>query len=81
MNVSDLGELTDLADYGQKLYLLGHRGIQVSSPSGRWVSDFIQVDGATAMAAKGRFLLVAGNESLEIVDLSPYQVGLASPAE
>jgi hypothetical protein len=81
MDVSELGELSDLADYGPKLYLLGQRGIQVSSPAGRWVSDFIQVDGDTAMASKGRFLFVAGNESLEIVDLSPYQVGLASPAE
>ena len=82
LNNSELGELNDIAADGNHLYLLGHRGIQVTGLGGRWVADFIQVHGSDRMASKGRFLLVAGSDAVEVVDLSPYLTDSpASPAK
>lgn len=81
LNSSELGELNDVAWDGQRLYLLGHRGIQVAGPGASWVGDFIQVSGRHHMASKGRFLLVAGTAGVEVVDLSPYWASPASPAK
>jgi hypothetical protein len=82
LNNSELGELNDVASDGEHLYLLGHRGIQVTGRGARWVGDFIQVHGHDRMASKGRFLLVAGSDAVEVVDLSPYlTTSPASPAK
>jgi hypothetical protein len=55
-------------------YLLGDRGLQIASNHGKTVSDSIQVHGDSAMALSGRYVFVAGDRTLEVVDIGPYQV-------
>jgi hypothetical protein len=77
----ELGQVNDLIADGSYLYLLGARGLQVTDPLGRGIWDFIQVEAADAMARKGRFLLIGGRKTLEVVDVSAYRVAAASPAD
>jgi hypothetical protein len=77
----DTGEIADVVADGGHLYLLGERGLQVADPSGASVSDQIQVTADQSLAPMGRFLLLAGSTSVEVVDLSPYRTALASPDE
>ncbi len=76
-----LGVLTDVAADHDHLYLLGDRGLQVASASGKRVLDAIQVSGDRGVASKGRYLLVAGGQMVDVLDLSPYRLVTASPAE
>ncbi len=73
LDPEELGPLSDLSAANGHLFLLGDRGLLVAGEGGKWVSDLIQVDGAKAMASKGRFALVAGKQSVDILDLSPYR--------
>lgn len=66
------GSLNDLSASAGMLYLLGSHGLQVAGPSGSWKSDAIQVDADRALARKGRFALLVGERSLQVVDLGPY---------
>lgn len=79
LDADKLGVLTDVAADRQHLYLLGERGLQVATASGKQVSDAIQVGGDRGVATKGRYLLVAGGEMVDVVDLSPYRIAPASP--
>jgi hypothetical protein len=81
LDTEDLGVLTDVAVDGDHLYLLGDRGLQVTTQRGKRVSDAIQVAGDRGVASKGRYLIVAGGQRVDVVDVSPYQIATASPAE
>jgi outer membrane protein assembly factor BamD (BamD/ComL family) len=73
------GKVVDVTSDDAHLYLLGERGLEVASPSGQWVSDFVQVEASESFAKKGRFLFLIGGRTLEVLDLGPYQVAVASP--
>jgi outer membrane protein assembly factor BamD (BamD/ComL family) len=77
----DTGTITDAVSDGGHLYLLGERGLQIANPSDASVSDQIQVDADQSLAPMGRFLLLAGNTSVEVVDLSPYRSAPAAADE
>ena len=76
----EVGPLADLAASGDHLYLLGERGLQIADPNGRRVEDFVQVGASRAVAMKGRFGLLVGESSVEVLDLSPYAEPEAAPA-
>jgi hypothetical protein len=83
LEVDKVGRLTDVVADGNRAYLLGERGLQVATGGDREISDSIQVHGTQAVARRGRYVFVAGDRTLEIVDMGPYQVrdsALASPA-
>ena len=70
------GNLNDMAASGQNLYLLGSHGLQISGPSGSWISDAIQVEADAGLVRKGRFAFLVGKRSLEVIDLGPYYAGI-----
>jgi hypothetical protein len=76
-----IGRVNDLTSDSGHLYLLGDRGLEVAAPTGQWISDFIQVDASGSIARKGRFLFLIGDRTLEVLDIAPYQVAAASPAQ
>ncbi len=81
LDTERLGALTDVAVDGGHLYLLGDRGLQVTTSRGARLSDAIQVAGDRGVASKGRYLLVAGGQRVDVIDLSPYQIAAASHSE
>ncbi len=84
MEVSKVGHLADVVSDGSRTYLLGDRGLQIATEDGQGVTDSIQVHGSQSVAQRGRYLFVAGERTLEVVDMGPYQVrdvALASPAK
>lgn len=76
----EVGRVVDLAADGERTYLLGDRGLQIADPSGRSISDAVQVRGSQAIARRGRYVFVAGDRTLEVVDVGPYQVKDNAPA-
>ena len=70
------GNVNDMAASGQNLYLLGSHGLQITGPSGSWISDAIQVEADMGVARAGRFAFLVGNRSLEVIDLGPYYAGI-----
>jgi hypothetical protein len=72
MDEENLGAMSDLFADREHLYLLGERGLQVVGPGGKWIAEQIQVSGDSSIAGKGRYAIVAGSQSIEVVDLSPY---------
>ncbi len=81
LKAEDLGQVADLATDGGHLYLLGSRGLQVTGPDAKWISDSIQVSADRALQMKGRFAFAVGGKKLEVLDLSPYQGVPAAPAK
>lgn len=80
LDADEVGRLADLAADGERSYLLGDRGLQIADPSGRSISDAVQVRGSQAIARRGRYVFVAGDRTLEVVDVGPYQVKDYAPA-
>jgi hypothetical protein len=74
LTAEKVGHLSDVVADGDHAYLLGDRGLQVASNDGKKVLDSIQVHGDQSMALAGRYVFVAGERSLEVVDVGPYQV-------
>ncbi len=74
-----VGRLGDVASDDGHLYLLGERGLAVAHPSGEAIVDFVQVAASESLSRKGRYLFLVGGQTLEVVDLTPYQVAVASP--
>ncbi|MEX2208526.1 MAG: hypothetical protein WEF50_20090 [Myxococcota bacterium] len=83
LDAEKVGRLTDLVADGDRTYLLGDRGLQIADLQGRRVTDTVQVHGAQSISRRGRYVFVAGERTLEVLDVGPYQVkdvALASPA-
>jgi len=74
LEADKVGHLSDFATDGDHAYMLGDRGLQVADAQGKSVYDSIQVHGDHAMAMSGRYVFVAGQRSLEVIDVGPYQV-------
>jgi hypothetical protein len=74
LDAAKVGQLADVVSDSGRHYLLGNRGFQVADASGRGVSDAIQVHGERSMVRRGRYIFVAGERTLEVLDVGPYQV-------
>jgi hypothetical protein len=80
----ELGGVEDLVADAGHLYLVGRRGLQVADRNGEWIADRIQIAASRSVVSRGRFLYLAGGNTFEILDVSPYrQVAppAAAPAE
>jgi hypothetical protein len=73
------GSIADVTADGERLYLLGGRGLRVAPASGSSNAELVQVAADQSMVLKGRFLFLAGGQAFEVVDVSPYRAALASP--
>lgn len=85
LDSAKVGRLVDVVSDSERAYLLGERGFQVADLSGKRIQDTIQVSGDSSMVRRGRYVFVAGERTLEVVDVGPYQVkdvalATASPA-
>ncbi len=80
LDAERVGRLVDLVADGDRTYLLGDRGLQVTDSPGHEVSDTVQVQGTHAIARRGRYVFVAGDRTLEVLDVGPYQVKDVAPA-
>jgi hypothetical protein len=74
LEATKVGQLADVVSDSERDYLLGDRGFQVADASGRGVADAIQVHGERSMVRRGRYVFVAGERTLEVLDVGPYQV-------
>jgi hypothetical protein len=74
LDATKVGQLSDIVTDHERSYMLGERGFQVAPLSSADVSDAIQVHGSRSMARRGRYVFVAGERTLEVLDVGPYQV-------
>ena len=74
------GKIHDLVAVGDRLYMVGDRGLEVADRDGIWLADRIQVEANRRVVPMGRFLVLAGGPVLEVLDVSPYAAAAASPA-
>ncbi len=84
IDAEKVGRLVDVVADGNRTYLLGERGLQVANLDDRRIADSVQVTGTQSITRRGRYVFVAGDRTLEVLDVGPYQVrdiALASPAK
>jgi len=68
----DVGRVADMAADGSHRFILGERGLQVVDLDTQKARDFIQVGADDQLTLKGRFALLVGQTSVEVLDLAPY---------
>ena len=68
----EVGSVADMVSDARRRYILGERGLQVAPVAGGEAEDFIQVGADEALTLKGRFALLVGQKSVEVLDLTPY---------
>ena len=78
---SEVGELSDVGSDGERLFLLGARGLQVAGLHGSWKSDAIQVEASGSIEIEGRYAFLVGERSLEVLDLAPYHAAAPASAD
>lgn len=67
------GRIRDAAVVGQRLFLLGPRGLQVLDRTGERVVDSVDVVAREHLDdATGRHLVMIGDKSLQVVDATPF---------
>ena len=78
---NESGRILDAAVVGNRLFLLGPRGLQVIDRSGERVVDSVDVQARERMDVAGRHLVMIGAEHLQVVDATPFVASTpASPA-
>jgi hypothetical protein len=71
-DASVLGAVNDLTGLGDRLFVIGDRGLQIASAKGDKVLDTIQVGVDASMTRKEHYVFLAGERALEVVDIGPY---------
>jgi hypothetical protein len=74
LTADKVGHVSDFVSDSDHSYMLGDRGLQIADVQARTVAETIQVHGDKVMAMSGRYVFVAGQRTLEVVDVGPYQV-------
>ncbi len=74
VDAEKVGRLVDVVADGDRAYLLGERGMQVADLDDTRIWDSVQVNGTQAISRRGRYVFVAGERTLEVLDVGPYQV-------
>jgi hypothetical protein len=68
----DTGRILDASMIGDRVFLIGPRGLQVMDPSGQRVVDSVDVDARKRIEPQGRHLVILGEKSLQVVDATPF---------
>lgn len=66
------GRIRDAAVVGQRLFLLGPRGLQVLGPGGERIVDSVDVIPREHLDVSGRHLVMIGDKSLQVVDATAF---------
>jgi hypothetical protein len=74
IDASVLGSVNDLSGLGDRLFVVGERGLQIASAKADGVVDTIQVGVDASMTRKDHFVFLAGARALEVVDIGPYSL-------
>ncbi len=69
---TESGRVRDAAVVGERLFLLGPRGLQVTDPNGERIVDSVDVIPRERIDVEGRHLVMIGERSLQVVDASPF---------
>jgi hypothetical protein len=80
---SQTGRIHDAVILGERIFLLGERGLQILDPHSGRIVDSVDVKTRSRVAATGRFLVTVGSNGLGVVDATPWTASsrLAAPAE
>jgi hypothetical protein len=78
----EAGRVDDAIEIGGRIFLLGHRGLQLVDPSGQRIVEHISVIPASRMARMGHHLTIISPTSLQVVDSVPFTASAvpAAPA-
>jgi hypothetical protein len=80
VDMAEVGAVRDALWLGGRLFLLGQRGLQLTDPRGERVIDSADVDATSRLGVSGRHLVMVGEDSLQIVDATPFAVSRAAAA-
>lgn len=83
LRVQDVGQVRDVAQLRGRLFLIGERGLQLLDPSGHHVVDSVDVVARERLSTMGRYLVVVGDDDLQVVDATPFMAryGAAASSE
>ena len=78
-----IGNITDAAEAGGRIFLLGDRGLQMMNAAATGLTESIDVQARKRLARMGRHLVSVGGQSLQVVDSTPLTAGslAAAPAD
>jgi hypothetical protein len=71
----DIGRVTDAAAVGNRIFLVGDRGIQMMDARATQVVESIDVKAHARIATMGRHVVSVGDQSLQVVDATPFTGG------
>jgi hypothetical protein len=71
-NGKQTGKILDASTIGDRLFLIGPRGLQVTDPRGERIVDSVDVEARRRVEAAGRHLVIVGEKSLQVVDATPF---------
>ena len=72
INGKETGKILDASTIGDRLFLIGPRGLQVADPRGERIVDSVDVEARKRVEAAGRHLVIVGEKSLQVVDATPF---------
>jgi hypothetical protein len=72
INGKETGKILDASTIGDRLFLIGPRGLQVADPRGERIVDSVDVEARRRVEAAGRHLVIVGEKSLQVVDATPF---------
>lgn len=75
-----LGQVDDAMRIGDRIFLLGARGMQLLDPNDRHVVQVVDVEPRERVARTGRHMVVVGERELQVVDGLPFAAAAAEPA-
>ncbi|MDP6980454.1 MAG: hypothetical protein QF570_17945 [Myxococcota bacterium] len=71
-----VGRVADAAAIGDRIFLVGERGLQLLDRSGKRVVEAVDIEPRERVARMGRFLVAAGEPGLQVVDGAPLTLAL-----
>jgi hypothetical protein len=72
INGKETGKILDASTIGDRLFLIGPRGLQVADSRGERIVDSVDVEARRRVEAAGRHLVIVGEKSLQVVDATPF---------
>ena len=72
INGKETGKILDASTIGDRLFLIGPRGLQLADPRGERIVDSVDVEARRRVEAAGRHLVIVGEKSLQVVDATPF---------
>jgi hypothetical protein len=79
LRTTAVGAIADAAVVGDRVFLIGERGLLVIDPRGGRIVDSVDVDARGSLGVAGGHLVSIGGAHLEVVDATPW-ITRAAPA-